>query len=115
MKKEAWIEDLLGKMSLEQRIEQCVVVGMSGTIITNDLREAITHFHCSGIRLSGFTRMFKYFSDDKATLQKLAGEGLPPYASPEQYAAMLNELRELAAQRSPAVPLHMIIDQEGDT
>jgi beta-N-acetylhexosaminidase len=126
MKSEPWIEDLVGKMSLEQKIGQCVVVGMSGTVITNDLREAITRFHCSGIRLSGFTRMFKYFSDEKAkkqdlgpdfvpSLQKLAGEGLPPYATPEQYAAMLNELRELAAQRDPALPLHMIIDQEGDT
>src|SRR2546423_1194663 len=126
MKKDAWIETLLAKMTLEQKIGQCVVVGMSGTVITNDLREAITRFHCSGIRLSGFTRMFKYFSDDKAkrqelgadfvpSLQKLAGEGLPPYATTEQYAAMLNELRALAAARSPAIPLHMIIDQEGDT
>ena len=126
MKKEPWIEDLLGKMSLEQKIGQCVVVGMSGTIITNDLREAITRYHCSGIRLSAFTRIFKYFSDDKAkrqelgadfvpSLQKIANEGLPPYATPAQYAAMLNELRDLAAARSPAIPLHMIIDQEGDT
>jgi beta-N-acetylhexosaminidase len=124
--KQAWIEELLGKMSLEQKIGQCVVVGMSGTVITNDLREAITRFSCSGVRLSGFTRMFKYFSDDKAkkqelgadfvpSLQKLNNEGLPPYATPEQYAAMLNELRELAAARSPAIPLHMVIDQEGDT
>ena len=70
--------------------------------------------------------MFKYFSDEKAkkqelgadfvpSLQKLANEGLPPWASPEQYAAMLNELRDLAAQRDPAIPLHMIVDQEGDT
>jgi beta-N-acetylhexosaminidase len=126
MKREPWIESLLGKMSLEQKIGQCVVVGMSGTVITNDLREAITRFHASGIRLSGFTRMFKYFSDEKAkkqelgsdfvpSLQKLANEGLPPWASPEQYAAMLNELRDLAAQRDPAIPLHMIVDQEGDT
>jgi beta-N-acetylhexosaminidase len=126
MKKEPWIEDLLGKMSLEQKIGQCVVVGMSGTIITNDLREAITRYHCSGIRLSAFTRIFKYFSDEKAkrqelgadfvpSLQKISNEGLPPYATPAQYAAMLNELRDLAAARSPAIPLHMIIDQEGDT
>jgi beta-N-acetylhexosaminidase len=126
MKREDWIEKLLGKMSLEQKIGQCVVVGMSGTVITNDLREAITRYHCSGIRLSGFTRMFRYFSDDKAkrqelgadfvpSLQKLNNEGLPPWASPEQYAAMLNELRQLAAAREPGLPLHMVIDQEGDT
>ncbi len=126
MKKEAWIEAILGRMSLQQKIGQCVVVGMSGTVITNDLREAITRYHCSGIRHSGFTRMFKYFSDEKAkkqdlgadfrpSMQKLALEGLPPYCSPEEYAAMLNELRALAMQRDPGIPLHMIIDQEGDT
>jgi beta-N-acetylhexosaminidase len=126
MKREAWIEDLLSRMSVEQKIGQCVVVGMSGTVITNDLREAITRYHASGIRLSGFTRMFKYFSDDKAkqqelgadfvpSLQKLNNEGLPPWVSPEQYAAMLNELRALAAARQPGIPLHMVIDQEGDT
>lgn len=126
MKKEAWIEKLLGQMTLEQKIGQCVVVGMSGTVITNDLREAITRYHCSGIRHSGFTRIFKYFSDEKArkqelgadftpSMQKIATDGPPPYCTPEQYARMLNELRQLAAQRDPAIPLHMIIDQEGDT
>ncbi len=126
MKKESWIETILSGMSLEQKIGQCVVVGMSGTVITNDLREAITRYHCSGIRLSPFTRMFSYFSDEKAkkqelgagfvpSMQKIATGGLPPSLTPEQYAEMLNELRQLAAQRSPAIPLHMVIDQEGDT
>jgi beta-N-acetylhexosaminidase len=126
MNKEPWIEALLSEMSLEQKIGQCVVVGMSGTVITNDLREAILRYHCSGIRLSPFTRMFSYFSDEKAkkqelgadfvpSMQKIATGGLPPSLTPSQYAAMLNELRELAAQRSPAIPLHMVIDQEGDT
>lgn len=126
MKGDKFIEDILSKMTLEQKIGQCVVVGMSGTVITNDLREAITRYHCSGIRHSGFARMFRYFSDEKAkkqelgtdfvpSLQKIAGDGLPPYCSPEEYAEMLNELRDLAAKRNPAIPLHMVIDQEGDT
>ncbi|MBU1101878.1 MAG: glycoside hydrolase family 3 protein [Bacteroidetes bacterium] len=126
MQKEQWIEDLLGKMTLEQKIGQCVVVGMSGTVITNDLKEAILRYHCSGIRHSGFARMFRYFSDEKAkqqilgedfspSMQKIAGEGLPPYCSPEQYAELMNDLRKLAAERDPEIPLHMVIDQEGDT
>ncbi|RPJ51716.1 MAG: hypothetical protein EHM23_33765, partial [Acidobacteria bacterium] len=125
MQRETRIENLIARMSLEQKIGQCVVVGMSGTVITNDLREAITRYHCSGIRHSGFTRMFKYFSDEKARKQelgsdfapsmaKIAGTGLPPYLTPEQYAEMLNELRCLATRRDPPIPLHMIIDQEGD-
>jgi beta-N-acetylhexosaminidase len=113
-------------MTLEQKIGQCVVVGMSGTVITNDLREAISRYHCGGVRLSPFYRIFRYFSDDQAkqqelgedyvpSLEKMARQGEPPYASPEQFTATLNELRELAAQRNPSVPLHMVIDQEGDT
>ena len=125
MKKEPWIEAILQKMTLDQKIGQCVVVGMSGTVITNDLREAIVRYHCSGIRLSSFTRIFKYFSDEKAqkqelgsdfvpSQQKIAVSGMPPYATPEQFAATLNELKALAATRKPAIPLHMVIDQEGD-
>lgn len=120
------IESILSQMSLQQKIGQTVVVGMSGTMITNDLKEAITRYHCGGIRTSPFTRIFRYFSDDKAkklemgedyipSMEKIAHKGLPPYKTPEQYAETLNELKDLAAQRSPAIPLHIVIDQEGDT
>lgn len=126
MNKTEFINSILTKMTIEQKIGQCVVVGMSGTQITNDLREAITKYHCGGIRLSPFARMFKYFSDSKAkqqvlggdyrpSLQKIAKSGQPPYLTPEQFAEMLNELRDLAARRDPAIPLQMVIDQEGDT
>ncbi|MDZ7721835.1 MAG: glycoside hydrolase family 3 protein [candidate division KSB1 bacterium] len=126
MKKEPWIETILQKMTLEQKIGQCVVVGMSGTVITNDLKEAILRYECSGIRHSGFGRMFRYFSDDKAkqqelgkdfvpSMQKIALDGLPPYCDTRGYAQVMNELRDLAAQRHLKIPLHMIIDQEGDT
>jgi beta-N-acetylhexosaminidase len=121
-----FVERMLAAMTLEQKIGQCVVIGMSGTRITNDLREAVVRYHAGGLRLSPFARIFRYFSDDKAaqkslgagyrpSLEKIAGEGLPPYASPEDYVSTLNELRTLAAARNPAIPLHMVIDQEGDT
>ena len=126
MNKADFLKSIQDKMTIEQKIGQCVVVGMSGTHITNDVREAISRYHCSGLRLSGFMRMFRYFSDDKAkkgtlgsdykpSLEKITKQGIPQYVSPEQYAAMLNELRDLAAERDPAIPLHMVIDQEGDT
>lgn len=126
MAKEQYIAALMSAMSVQQKIGQCIVVGMSGTQITNDLREAITRHQCGGIRLSPFMKIFRYFSDDRAkaqtvgddylpSLEKVAHQGLPPYRTPEQYARMLNELRSLAATRTPAIPLHMVIDQEGDT
>src|SRR6056297_1050902 len=126
MDKKEFIEDILSKMTLEQKIGQCVVIGSSGSMITNDLREAITRYHCGGIRLSCFARCFRYFTDDLAvkmdmgeefvpSMEKKVKQGISHWLSPEQYAEMLNELRELAAQRDPAIPLHMVLDQEGDT
>ena len=126
MEKKAFIKSIVDRMTLQQKIGQCVVVGMSGTVITNDLREAITRYQCGGIRLSGFSRLFRYFSDDRAkqgelgpdftpSMEKIYKDGPPPYYTPEQYAGMLNELRRLASTRDPVIPLHMVIDQEGDT
>ncbi|HKK19390.1 MAG TPA: glycoside hydrolase family 3 N-terminal domain-containing protein, partial [Opitutales bacterium] len=126
MSMEQSVETILDAMSIEQKIGQCVVVGMSGSIPTNALREAIERYHCGGIRLSPFTHMFRYFTDSKAkkqvlgedfvpSMQKIAEPGAPTYTTPEQYAEMLNDLRGLAAKRNPAIPLHMVIDQENDT
>lgn len=126
MNQPSQIETIISSMSLEQKVGQCIVVGMSGTVITNALRESIERYHCGGIRLSPFTRMFRYFTDSKAkkqelgedfvpSMQKIADPGMPPYVTPESYAAMLNGLRDLAAKRNPAIPLHMVIDQENDT
>ncbi len=126
MNKNKFVEDILSKMSLEQKIGQCVVIGTSGSMITNDVREAITRYHCGGIRLSCFARCFGYFSDEKAvkmkmgpdfvpSMEKNVKKGVAHWVSPEDYAETLNELRKLAAAREPAIPLHMVLDQEGDT
>ena len=124
--KKEFIEDILSKMSVDQKIGQCIVIGTSGSMITNDVREAITRYHCGGVRLSCFARCFGYFSDDQAvqmdmgkdfvpSMEKNVKKGMAHWSSPEEYASTLNELRELAAQREPAIPLHMVLDQEGDT
>ena len=126
MKENPQIETILEEMTLEQKIGQCVVIGMSGTVITNDLKEAILRYQCGGIRLSPYTRIFRYFTDTKAknqdvgmdflpSMQKRAIIGEPPYRTPEEYAETLNQLKRLAASRQPAIPLHMVIDQENDT
>jgi hypothetical protein len=112
------IDELGQRMTLAQKIGQCVVVGMSGTVITNDLREAITRYHCGGVRLSPFCRVFRYFSDERAkkqevgsdfvpSMQKMAKQGISPHVTPEQFAGMLNELRDLAAQRDLIIPLQL--------
>lgn len=124
--KAEFLRSVKAGMSTRQKIGQCIVIGMSGTEITNDVREAITRHQCGGIRLSPFLKTFRYFSDAKAKAQQMEGSyrrsiekvvqnGPPPYRTPAQYANMLNQLRDMAAARTPAIPLHMVIDQEGDT
>lgn len=124
MVQEQFVQALLRQMSLEQKVGQCIVFGMAGTRVTNDIREAITRYHCGGIRLSPFARFFAYANDREALpghtrgappLTKMTRPGLPPSLSLEQFAGMLNDLRGIAADRSPALPLHMVIDQEGDS
>lgn len=124
MVQKQFVQALLRQMSVEQKVGQCIVFGMAGTRITNDIREAITRYHCGGIRLSPFDRFFAYANDElaapahtagRAPLIKMTHRGLPPSLSLEQFASMLNGLRGIAADRSPAIPLHMVIDQEGDS
>jgi beta-N-acetylhexosaminidase len=123
MDQQQFVRDLTNRMSLEQKVGQCIVFGMAGTRITNDIREAVVRFHCGGIRLSPFDRYFAYIHDkqcipqtrnNRAPLIKMTRPGLPPAVSLSHFAAMLNELRRLAAERTPALPLHMVVDQEGD-
>ncbi len=114
---------LVRRMTVEQKVGQCIVYGMAGTIVTNDIKEAITRYHCGGVRLSPFTRKFTYAHEaskpsgenGRKVLQKLTPPGIPPCLTPSQFASMTNELKSLALNRDPAIPLHMVIDQEGDT
>ncbi len=125
MIQDQFAQALVSRMSLEQKVGQCIVFGMAGVIITNDLRDAITKYHCGGIRLSPFARSFLYAHEDgvpkgatprpREVAEKITRPGPAPWLSPAEFAAMLNELRSLASQRDPAIPLHMVIDQEGDT
>ena len=122
---ERLIEDLVAEMTLEQKVGQCFTFGFSGTQITPDVVEAITKFHCGGLRLSPFSTIFRYFKEDDASYDyegrnyapsriKLFKPGVPPYYTPEEFAELLNRFQELAASRPLGLPLHLVVDQEGD-
>lgn len=120
---------MLADMTLLQRIGQCIVVGWSGTTLTQDIREAIAVHHAGGVRLSPFTRQFAYFSDSRIRDETGTGVVLPPggsrtkhriagsapWVSPQDYASHLATLRALSVESSAGVPCHFVIDQEGDT
>jgi beta-N-acetylhexosaminidase len=124
-------DEALGKMDLKQKVGQLFTQAFYGSIVTPDVVKMIKELNCGGLRVTQFYRQFlqyarpgaerapfdrstpsdvppQEFSDIKDTLCK------PPYLSMAEYAEVLNQLKEIAAERPYDAPLHLCLDQEGD-
>jgi beta-N-acetylhexosaminidase len=129
--REKWVDDLLGKMSLEQKVGQMMVFGFAGPIITPDVVEMIKKYHVGGLRICLKFRTQTLFNDlkpgSKPNETVYRSLHLPQglnrdYADPTQcvtctpkeYAQVLNRLRDYALNRPLGIPLHFTIDQEGN-
>ncbi|MFW5860050.1 MAG: glycoside hydrolase family 3 N-terminal domain-containing protein [Planctomycetota bacterium] len=125
-----WVDEQLGRLDIEQKVGQLMVFGMCGPVITPDVVELISRYHLGGLRISQGFRIINLFNDVKPgqdpeewTLRSLhppggcnrdfSGLRAPTRCTPREYAAVLNQLRQLALDRPGAVPLHFTIDQEG--
>jgi beta-N-acetylhexosaminidase len=130
-KKDKWVDNLLGKMTLEQKIGQMMVFGFAGPIITPDIMEMIQKYHVGGLRISLKFRTQTLLHDlkpgtepDENILRSLVyPHGMHiDYADPKQctsctprqYAEVLNRLRDYALDRDLGIPIHLTIDQEGN-
>jgi len=128
--KEQWIDNLLGKMDLDQKIGQLAVFGLCGTHITPDTVELIKKYHLGGLRISQGFRVITLHNDvkpgeepDPITMQSMhAPTGLnkdyawphnPTRATASEYAQQLNTLRQYSLDRPLSIPIHFTIDQEG--
>ena len=129
MKKEQWVDHLLGELTLEQKVGQLLVLGFSGPTVTPDIAELVRKYHIGGFRVTQAFRYMTLLNDikpgeamDEATARSLCyPSGLSRDCSskravsctPGEYAATLNELRSMALEGPGGVPLHFTIDQEG--
>lgn len=127
-KREQFINNILSKMTMEQKVGQCFTIHWGGSIITPYLLEAIERLHIGGIRVTPFgqnSRRGKHYHQSlsydyeypkgyKKIKQNLFIPGAAFFVSPEQYAGQLNRLQQAACNRPNGVPLHVSIDQEGD-
>jgi len=99
------VDRLVGQMTLDEKVGQCMTLGFYGTVITNEVVDWIERLHCGGLRLTPHINT----SDSRDLVRRLA-----PYYTPAQYAETLNDLQRIAAGRRLGLPLHMVTDQEGD-
>ena len=129
--KERWIDDLMGRMNLAQKVGQMMVFGFAGTVITPDIVDLIRKYHIGGLRISLKFRTQNLLHDLKPgtepnenvlrSLRYPSGNNRD-YANPKQsvactpqeYAETLNQLRDYALERDLGIPLHFTIDQEGN-
>ncbi len=126
--REAFIEGIISKMSLDQKVGQCFTIHWGSSMITPYVVEAIEKLHVGGLRVTPFGQnsrrgkhyhqslsyAFEYPPGYKRIKQNLFIPGPGVFVSPEQYAERLNMLQQIACSRDPGIPLHISIDQEGD-
>jgi beta-N-acetylhexosaminidase len=126
-----WVDQLLGKMTIEQKIGQMLVFGFCGPVITPDILELIRKYHIGGLRISQKFRMMTVANDvkpgtepDENTRRSLHyPRGLnrdyayidsPTACTAKEYAQSLNRLRDCALERPLGIGIHLVIDQEGN-
>jgi len=125
------VDEALGKMTLRQKAGQLFTQSFYGSLVTSDVENMIRNMDCGGLRITSFYRQFRHyarpgqkreafdqtcpsdipanqFSDVKDTLCK------PPYLNIDEYAGVMNRLKEVASDRGYDSPLHLCLDQEGD-
>ncbi len=124
------VDDVLSRMTLEEKVGQCLTQSWRGSVITPCLVETLEKLHAGGLRIEPYTT--------EATSSKAYGHAIdtgdwePPEGYFEvtetywrikhpgfnipatEYARRLNKVKEIAMNRPSGVPLHITTDFEGD-
>ncbi len=107
------VEALISRMTLDEKIGQCLTLEFCGTILHPHVIEYIREFHCAGLRVTPHI----YTAEPYANRLKAGGEveqRLSPYAPPGYYAQLLNAAQDEALNTRLGIPLYFVADQEGD-
>ena len=120
-KKNTYVRDLIGRMSLKQKIGAVLTLGFAGTVPRAHIYKYIEEYHCGGLRLSCDMRQFGSYVDPNGnkTVVKLENadgirfKGPAPVPTLSQYKAVLDDLQSHARKRPLSIPLHFSYDQEG--
>jgi beta-N-acetylhexosaminidase len=127
--KKTYIDGLISRMTLEQKVGQCLVIGFVGTMVTPAILHRIRTFSPAGIR-AGLTFRTKDAVHDpyaynkehadralrkqKGTVKDLLPGVQVHWCTNEEYCLFLNVLKAAALENGLGIPLHVTLDMEGD-
>jgi len=129
MNKNDVVVSLVNKMTVDQKIGQCLVIGYVGSVITPEILNRIRKYSPSGIRAGMTLRVKSVLHDPYAynpdclhrVLRHPKGPmkdylpGIDPaYCTAEEYCGFLNRLKQEALDNGAGIPLHITMDMEGD-
>ena len=126
-----FIENILSKMTIEQKVGGLMVVDFMGTTPAPYAIRLIRDFHVAGLRVDTSSRGKVSYAEDttdpelikkfEKTWKRPKGDVLDflakhkaPVAGPSDYAETLNMLRDIALERPLGIPIHTVLDQEGN-
>ncbi len=129
--REKVVDDLLGKMTLEQKVGGTLVMDFTGTILSPYAIRMIRDFHVAGLRVDTCTRAKRSYVEDvedtkRKKILRRSGRapagfckdfdcpGLAPYSQPADYVRTVNKLRDIALERPLGIPIHTTLDQENN-
>jgi beta-N-acetylhexosaminidase len=125
--KSRWIDSLLGRLSLEQKVGQLMVFGFAGPFVTPHVVELITKYHVGGLRIAQkFHGGSPEGRGNAGSVRRYYRPGINTYdrpldvntkrisCTPSEYAEVLNRLRDYALDRKDGIGLHFTYDQEGE-
>lgn len=121
--KQRFLTELIGHMTLEQKVGACITLGFNGTLLTPNILEYVTKYHCGGLRVTPPERTFGNYVDPKTgkSALEIKGDeyfykkgGHPPELTGAEYLEIANEINAAARSRPLSLPLHFAFDNEGE-
>ncbi len=129
MDKKTFVNDLVSKMSVEQKVGQCFVIGYVGSLISPEIINRIKKYNPAGIRAGLMWRIRTVKHDPngtntdyahrmlrpfKGTIKDFLADIPVPHFTNEEFCTYINTLKQAALDRESGIPLHFTFDFEGD-
>ena len=111
--KREFIDNLIGRMTLEEKVGGCITFEYCGTRVDSHAIDKVLRHHCAGLRITPHI----YTEEPYGNRLLTGGEVIQrtsPYAGLREYAEILNRIQQLALDSRLGIPLYFSSDQEGD-